>query len=86
MEPIVQKRIQDYSLLELYSRYRERVDSVTNRDEALKLGYEIMRDFEGIWYGRGDSEYLATVVSLALPGGVCDYMDFYLHRELEEAV
>lgn len=67
----------EFSLLELYDRYKEAIDNVQNRDEAIGLGLEIMKDFDQIRWSRGDSGLLATLVGMALPGGQLHYMDFY---------
>ena len=65
------------SLLVLYGRYKDAIDAVRTRDEAIALGFEIMRDFRLVTVSRGCSAHLANLVSLGLPGGSLDYMDFY---------
>ena len=70
----------DSSLLDLYGRYKDAIDAVQSRESAIALGFEIMKDFREVMASRSCSAHLAALVSLNLPGGSLDYLDFYGSR------
>lgn len=74
---VMKKDIRELSLEYLYKEYKEIIDSIKTKDDAIKVGFKIAEDFDNVTVSRGASDHLARLVSWPLKGRAVGYLDFY---------